>query len=175
MWMMSGRHRYTSAALQPLDENLASPFSWWQLPLRRIIFHVKHLQTFIWIFHVSPATEKLLILLKLDGRSSLCPFFHSLTAQLSGMREKMEPSFSSHRRAQRCPYKACVDSESWCACKGFLSPPASDTQGYWFHLGGIEFMGSSSFPCAVFVQVKHLGHQNHLGVPCLPSLVLNNK
>lgn len=53
------------------------------------------------------------------------------------------------------------------------SPPPAGDRG--FHLESTEFVGREVAACALFVQMKRLGHKNHLGVPCLPSPLLNNK
>lgn len=86
----------------------------------------------------------------------IVPFFHSLTAQLPGMRGEMgqNDNCSSHRRAQSGEQ---ISLQSLCTLGVLIclqrlpvrSSPASETQGCGFHLGATAFAGSMSFPSSL--------------------------
>lgn len=134
---------------QPLEKTLASPLLMGTTPLKKNGLPYQ-MAPFSCIFHVYPATERILIL-QMRWEILIVPFFHSVTAQLSGMSGEtgQNDSCSSHRRAESGEQ---VSLQSLCAlgvliCMQRLpvpSSPASETHGCGFHLGAAEFMGRSS-------------------------------
>lgn len=141
----------TKTLLQPLAKTLAHPLLMVAIPLKKNHLPYPTPPNFQLHFPCVSCYRENTDLAEAGPEILVVPLFHSVTAQLSGMRGEMvqKNNCSSHRRTES---REQISLQSLCTlgvliCRQRLpvhSSPASETQGCGFHLGATEFMGSSS-------------------------------